>query len=140
MGSGDDSTVKPKKKKKEKEKKNEKKKKQNPDGYGDDSSSSRISSDLSSSSSDGSEISTDLDDSIDPFSGSSYFRLSNYSTLKMPNFAVTEATFKTWVRNFNTKSSTTGAHLLISKGVCILKPSRKMKQTLKVLQSQKRYK
>jgi len=45
----------------------------------------------------------------------------------MPNFPVTEAIFKTWVRNFNTKSSTTGAHLFISKGVRIAKPSRKIK-------------
>ena len=93
-----------------------KKNKQNPDGSGDDSSSSDSSSDSSSRSSDESESSTDSDESLDPFSGSSYFRLSDYSTLKMPNFPVTEAIFKTWVRNFNTKSSMTGAHLLISKG------------------------
>jgi len=30
------------------------------------------------------------------------------------------------VRNFNPKASTIGAHLLISKGVCITKPSRKI--------------
>jgi len=69
-GSDDDSSVKPKKKKK----------KQYPDGSGDDSSSSDSSSDSSSSSSDESVSSTDSDDSIDPFSGSSYFHLSDYST------------------------------------------------------------
>jgi hypothetical protein len=71
--------------------------------------------------------SNDPEEEFDPFSGSAYFRLSDFSGLKLPQFPVSDATCKTWCRNFMTKTSVTGAHLLISKSNRIMKPSRKVK-------------
>ena len=77
------------------------------------------------SSSVSSSDSNDLEEEFDPFSGSTYFRLSDFSGLKLPQFPVSDATCKTWCRNFMTKATATGDHLLTSKSNRIKKLSRR---------------